>query len=87
MTKKKLTKKEKESIEKRKKYNKKWAKDNRDYFTEYYQLNKEDWKPRFEKYRQTKKGQEAIARYEQSAARRQAKTEWMRKARQEGRVK
>ncbi len=87
MSKKRLTKKEKEALERKRKYNRKWAKENADYFKDYFQENKQDYYDRFEVYRHTKKGQETIARYEQSEKRRKAKTEWMRKARAEGRVK
>src|SRR3972149_6266299 len=62
MPKKKLTKKQKEKH--KESYNKKWARENADYFKDYYQDHKPDYREAFERYRETEKGQEAIAPYE-----------------------
>jgi len=83
---KRLTKKEKETLEKRRKYNQKWAKHHKEYFIDYYEDNKTRYRKAFVKYSKTEKGLKAIARYENSDERRKKKTEWMRKARKEGRV-
>lgn len=80
MARKKLTLKQKQ--QQKEKYNKRWAKDNKDYFKGYYQDHKEDYREAFDRYRETDKGQEAIARYENSPDRRKAKTDWMRKKRE-----
>ena len=85
MTKKKLTRKQNSEKQKRD-YNRKWADDNKDYFKDYYQDHKSDYREAFDRYKETEKGQEAIARYENSPDRRKAKTEWMRKKREAERL-
>ena len=59
----------------------KWYKENKDYFKEYYFTHRKQIKENYDRYRKSKKGMEAIDRYETKPSRRKAKTEWMRKYR------
>ncbi len=71
----------KRSIEKHREAVKNWYSRNKGYFRDYYHKNKDQIKANFDRYRKSKKGREAIQRYEMSPERRKAKTIWMREYR------
>ncbi len=56
----------------------KWYKQNKDYFKEYYFTHKKQIKDNYDRYRKSIKGMEAINRYETKPSRRKSKTQWMR---------
>lgn len=61
----------------------KWYDENKEYFKEYYYTHRKQIKENYDNYRKSRKGIEAINRYETKPARRKAKTEWMRNFREQ----